>query len=102
MKCPICAEETIGEDVQKWGPEFAHTRCVKAYSLGRSDARAELRRLAAVEAELEALKKAISEAQPVAFNCIGNGLYYENDPYFGVHGAFQGERKALYTLKGIK
>lgn len=40
MKCPICAEETAGEDVQRWGPEFAHKRCVKAYSLGGCDARA--------------------------------------------------------------
>lgn len=143
MKCPICAEEIAGQETQQWGPEWAHKRCVMAYSLGGADARMEIRerleRLHAIEAELEALKaalasscseereqlweaapgggcsralaaenelealkKAISDAEPVAFDCIGNGLYYENDPYFGVHGAFQGERKALYTLKGIK
>jgi hypothetical protein len=49
-------------------------------------------------AELEALKRAISEAEPVAFHCIGEGLYYENDPYFNVHGGVSRRaRTALHT-----
>jgi len=39
MKCPICNEETVGQETRHWGPEFAHLRCIKAYSLGGTDAR---------------------------------------------------------------
>lgn len=62
---------------------------------------AELRRLSAVEAELEALKKAISEAEPVAEIAVTDS---------NVGGVWAtvwrtslpaGEYK-LYTLKGIK
>ena len=71
-------------------------------------AAAELRRLAQVEAEHEALKKAISDAEPVAwFNeeqTIGPnflkrhlsfGKYYSDNPLHYKH-------IPLYTLNGIK
>lgn len=58
MKCPICNEETAGELTQRWGPEFAHQRCVKAYSLGGCDARA------AIEAH-EALRAVPDGWQPI-------------------------------------
>jgi hypothetical protein len=38
MKCPICADETAGQETQQWGPEWAHVRCVRAYNLGKADA----------------------------------------------------------------
>lgn len=38
MKCPICNEETAGSEAKMWGCEFAHVACIKAYSLGASDA----------------------------------------------------------------
>jgi hypothetical protein len=61
MKCPICADETAGQETQQWGPEWAHVRCVKAYSLGGCDARADLRekleRLQAIEAAARNLVK---------------------------------------------
>ena len=43
MRCPICSDETAGQETQQLGPEWAHVRCVKAYSLGGADARAALR-----------------------------------------------------------
>ncbi len=39
MRCAICNEETVGQETRHWGPEFAHAQCVKAYSLGGTDAR---------------------------------------------------------------
>jgi len=61
MRCPICSEETAGQDTQQWGPEWAHVRCVKAYSLGGVDARADMRekleRLQAIEAAARNLVK---------------------------------------------
>lgn len=41
MKCPICCTEiSTGEEYCRWGPEWAHARCVAAYNLGKEDARA--------------------------------------------------------------
>jgi hypothetical protein len=61
MKCPICNEETAGQETLQWGPELAHGRCVKAYSLGGVDARAEMRekleRLQGIEAAARNLVK---------------------------------------------
>ena len=35
MKCPICNQEVQPSDhSQQWGPEFAHSRCVVAFSAG--------------------------------------------------------------------
>jgi hypothetical protein len=66
------------------------------------DAAAELRRLAAVEAELKALKRAISETEPVAridiFLPHGDGLV-EWIPFVGDPLSIG---DLLYTLKGIK
>ena len=39
MKCAICAEETLGRDQVKWGPEFAHRTCVTAFNTGVQDER---------------------------------------------------------------
>ena len=39
MRCPICHEEVASaEQAERWGPEFAHTRCVTAYNYGKADA----------------------------------------------------------------
>ena len=68
------------------------------------DAAAELRRLAAVEQELEALKRAISDAEPVADIKISG-----DDFDIGLTDAFAfgalrlpDGHHLLYTLKGIK
>ena len=61
-------------------------------------AAAELRRLDAVEQELEELRRAIREAEPVAF------AYLHSDGHY--HDASMTEHSRgmhpLYTLKGIK
>jgi hypothetical protein len=62
MKCPICADETVGQETQQWGPEFAHKRCVKAYSLGGCDARAAI-----------AAHEAKQTAEPVAWYLPAEG-----------------------------
>jgi hypothetical protein len=54
MKCPICKDETFDSAMQRWGPEFAHTRCVRAYNVGKEDADA---RLEAIEAAARNLVK---------------------------------------------
>ena len=72
------------------------------------DAAAELRRLAAVEQELEALKRAISEAEPVAWS---TGIrwspvaHYQSEQVQKLTRNSQSEygfTEPLYTLKGIK
>lgn len=85
----------------------------QSYTLGKAKERdeawsalaAELRRLAAVEQELEALKRAISDAEPVYMvkQAISESTWtqvpraeYEEAVYFGV------VKRTLYTLKGIK
>jgi hypothetical protein len=35
MRCAICGEETLGFNPVKWGPEFAHRTCVKAFEAGK-------------------------------------------------------------------
>lgn len=61
MKCPICSDETAGTETRAWGPEWAHVRCVRAYSLGGADARADMREklehLQAIEAAARNLAK---------------------------------------------
>ena len=61
MKCPICNDETAGQETKQWGPEWAHVRCVKAYGLGGADERAKLRgkleSLQAIEAAARNLVK---------------------------------------------
>jgi hypothetical protein len=43
MKCPICCTEiALGEEHHRWGPEWAHARCVVAYNIGKEDANAAL------------------------------------------------------------
>lgn len=68
----------------------------------RMQAAAELRRLAAVEQELEALKQAISEAEPVAFSHFTDEQISRSMDGRGIwlYGAAPGQ--PLYTLKGIK
>lgn len=65
------------------------------------DTSAELRRLAQVEADHEALKKAISDAVPVAYHRLIDG------PYGDVWTVDSGIAKVkayrpLYTLEGIR
>jgi hypothetical protein len=83
------------------------------YNTEANQAAAELRRLAAVEQELEALKRAISEAEPVAWmweqkaarSPTGIGgwdshllfCHPSDDPYVPKRNV-----TPLYTLKGIK
>ena len=89
---------------------------VEKYPLSFCDeAAAELRRLAAVEKELEALKRAISDAEPVAHIYVG-GIYgnelqdWEIEPEHGLceklnEDAYRRSEELtlpLYTLKGIK
>lgn len=40
MRCPICSEE-VGDarQARRWGPEFAHARCVTAFNVGKEDER---------------------------------------------------------------
>ena len=75
---------------------------------------AELRRLAAVEQELEALKRAISDAEPVAWQLPDTeaSAHYGKDifVYYGKADFLKGAKpekvfqvlEPLYTLKGIK
>ena len=81
----------------------------------RMQSASELRRLAAVEQELEALKRAISDAEPVAHIYVG-GIYgnelqdWEIEPEHGLceklnEDAYRRSEELtlpLYTLKGIK
>lgn len=69
----------------------------------------ELRRLAAVEQELEALKRAISEAQPEAWTRWGwnrtgqKSLVFEKPTELSLAEEATGViYEPLYTLKGIK
>jgi hypothetical protein len=52
MKCPICNDETAGQETQQWGPEWAHVRCVKAYGLGKADAEQPQQKIADLERRL--------------------------------------------------
>lgn len=39
MRCPICNDDVeAAEQAMRWGPEFAHARCVTAYNYGKLDA----------------------------------------------------------------
>lgn len=89
----------------------------KSYTLEKSRERdeahdaltAELRRLAQVEAEHEALKKAISDAVPVFwYRPVMNGEMYEGPHHNSSIGGKMireekpGEWVPLYTLEGIR
>ena len=73
------------------------------------EASIELRRLAAVEQELEALKRAVSEAEPVAWmmrwpNHSPSFTTNKSDyvSWFAGKASYPAESVPLYTLKGIK
>ena len=69
---------------------------------------AELRRLAAVEQELEALKRAISDAEPIAWSTGINWhpiAHHQSEQVQKLTRKSQPEHgftEPLYTLKGIK
>jgi hypothetical protein len=64
MRCPICNEETVGQETRHWGPEFAHLRCIKAYSLGGQDARRnESVKIADLERQLEQAVKYLRQGK---------------------------------------
>ena len=85
---------------------------VIAESLFQKPMAAELRRLAAVEQELEALKRAIRDAEPDAWLFLDKDPLGGNDDRWlavtksdfkdGVNPADHFAVEPLYTLKGIK
>ena len=68
------------------------------------EAAAELRRLAAVEQELEALKRAISDAEPEAWIRPSGKAMLDAGGYCTVYAStgMSNHSTPLYTLKGIK
>lgn len=58
MTCPICNQKIDPSDhSEKWGPEFAHSRCVIAFTAGSAIQDAKLQdRIKRLEGELESTK----------------------------------------------
>ena len=58
MKCPICVQEVQPLDHQeRWGPEFAHSRCIIAFNAGSAVQDAKLQtRIKRLEEAGDALK----------------------------------------------
>ena len=66
MKCPICVQEVQPLDHQeRWGPEFAHSRCIIAFNAGS----------AVQDAKLQTRIKRLEEAGDKIADLLDGGVF---------------------------
>lgn len=90
MRCPICSEEVADvEEVQRWGPEWAHSRCVTAYNHGKSDAE---------QASLRPKPLMTDEQKAILLECRNQAMKWAFEGRIPECGAFGGIAQDLDWL----